>query len=82
MNSPSVGWVTGENLVVIRSQIAKASNIQDGKNVEFTFNETGDTFTLQVKVKDDISSDIIMNGLENLGYKRRAHILRIQTVQL
>jgi tetratricopeptide (TPR) repeat protein len=67
MNSPSVGWVTGENLVVIRSQIAKASNIQDGKNVEFTFNETGDTFTLQVKVKDDISSDIIMNGLENLG---------------
>jgi ribonuclease HI len=67
MKSPSVGWVTGKDLVVIRSRIAEALNIKDGENVEFTFNETGDKFAFQVKVKDDISSDIIMNGLENLG---------------
>jgi hypothetical protein len=57
----------GEDLVVIQSRIAEVLNIKDGKNVEFTFSETVDTFTIQVKVNDDISSDIIMSGLENLG---------------
>eukprot|EP00814_Leptocylindrus_danicus_P004565 CAMPEP_0116014582 /NCGR_PEP_ID=MMETSP0321-20121206/6349_1 /TAXON_ID=163516 /ORGANISM="Leptocylindrus danicus var. danicus, Strain B650" /LENGTH=262 /DNA_ID=CAMNT_0003484233 /DNA_START=383 /DNA_END=1171 /DNA_ORIENTATION=- len=58
---------TGDDLVVIRPRIAQALNISDGDEVEFLFNEVGESFPLKVKISDQIRSDILIHDLLTLG---------------
>lgn len=62
---------TGDNLFIIRSRIAKTLSIRNGDNVEITFNDTGDTFTLQVTVQDNIACcntcDVLIHDYISLG---------------
>jgi ribonuclease HI len=67
IKSPSIMMATGDDLVIIRSRIAKALNIRNGDAVDFTFNDTGDTFNLQVTVRDNIDSDILIHDFLDLG---------------
>jgi len=67
IRSPSIMMSTGDDLVVIRSRIARALNIQDDDTVEFRFDATGDTFDLKVKVRDSICSDVLLHDLIGLG---------------
>jgi len=49
---------TGEDLVIIHSRIAKRLHIQEDDTVEFGVDATGDTFSLKVKVRNNIQSDV------------------------
>jgi len=66
MRSPSLMMSAGEDLVMIRSRIAEALKIEDNDLVEIRFDETGDTFTLKVKVQDKLSSDVLIHDMIGL----------------
>ena len=57
----------GEDNVVIRSRVAKTLKINDGDKVEFYFEATGDSFELDVKVHDNICSDVLIQDFRGLG---------------
>merc|ERR1719464_922569 len=57
-----------DDLVMIRSRIANALNIQNGDKVKFIFDETEgpETFSLTVKIRDDLCSDVLIHDLFGL----------------
>lgn len=67
IKSPSITKSSGDDLVVIRTRIADALSIQNDDTVEFRFDATGETFTLKVKVRDNICSDVLIHDFWGLG---------------
>lgn len=76
MRSPSLSMSTGGDLVIIHPRIATALNIDDGDEVEFLFNEIGDTFLLKVTIRDGISSDVLIHDLMTLGIAKSVRMDR------
>jgi len=62
---------SGEDLVVVRSRIAKALEIQENDTVDFRFDVVGETFPLKVQIRDNICSDVLIHDLYGLGISRR-----------
>lgn len=56
----------GGDLVIIRSRIADALGIQNGDEVDFFVNEIRETWRLRVRIRDDITSDILIHDLFTL----------------
>lgn len=52
-----------QDLVFIQSRVADALNIKDNDTVDFYINDIHETWRLQVKIRDDISSDILIHDL-------------------
>lgn len=71
MRSFSVMTSLGNDLVVVRSRIAQALGVQTGDTVDFLVAQIGETWSLQITVRDDISSDILIHDLQALNLVTR-----------
>ena len=67
MPSFSVGQGTGDDNVIVKPRIAEALNIYDGDYVDFFVNSIGETWRLQVAVRDNIRSDVLIHDAFTLG---------------
>jgi len=69
MISPSVGQGLGslDPGVFLNRRIADAMNISDGDNVEFELLDAAERFETPVRIKDDISADVIVHGAIFMG---------------
>lgn len=66
IRSATVSWATGNDLFCIRGRLGKSLSIEDGDLVSFTFEQVGMTFRRQVKIIDDMSSDVLIHDLLGL----------------
>jgi ribonuclease HI len=66
MRSMSIMMATGEDLFVIKPRVAEPLGIRDGDNVKVELVEVGETVTLKVKIKDGITSDVLIHDLFSL----------------
>jgi hypothetical protein len=64
--SLSISEVTGDDLFIMRSQVAEALDIRDGDSVKVELVEFGETLTLKVKLKDGLSTDVLIHDLLSL----------------
>jgi ribonuclease HI len=65
-----------DDLVVIRSRIADALHIHNHDEVDFLFDELGETFRLKVTVSDAIDSDVLLHDFMELGLAESVQIHR------
>lgn len=63
----SVMMATGDDLVIVRSRIAEALGVQSGDTVDFFVAEIGETWSLQIAVRDNIKSDVLIHDLLSLS---------------
>ena len=63
IGSPSIMFVTGDDRVILRSRVAEALGVQTGDTVDFLVTAIGETWSLEIKVRDDIRSDVLIHDL-------------------
>jgi anaerobic selenocysteine-containing dehydrogenase len=58
----------------MKGRIAEALGIRDGDVVEFELIDVGDTIRLTVRIRDDISSDVLIHDWLSLGICQRCRV--------